>query len=133
MSTVPPPARPSTVALWIGRVISALPVLMLTMSGVMKLIKLDFLIEGFAKMELNDSLALPLGILELFCVALYVFPPTAVLGAILITGYMGGAILTHLRLGEDIYVQVGLGVLAWLGLYLREPRLRALAPWRRKA
>lgn len=75
-------------------------------------------------------MATPLGIVELVCAALYLLPRTAVLGAILLTGYMGGTIITHLRLGEPFYMQAGIGVLFWLGLYLRDARLRELAPWR---
>jgi hypothetical protein len=70
-------------------------------------------------------------ILELTCVALYVFPRTAVLGAVLLTAYLGGATATHVRVGESFAAPVVLGVLAWLGLYLREERLKALVPLRR--
>ena len=86
--------------------------------------------EGMALMGLPESLILPLGVLEMLCVAVYLVPRTSVLGAILLTGYMGGAILTHLRVGEAVYLQVAIGILVWLGLWLREPRLRALLPLR---
>jgi hypothetical protein len=81
--------------------------------------------------QLPSSLILPLGILELVCVAIYLFPPTAILGAILLTGYMGGAILAHLRVGEPVYVQATIGAVVWLGIFLREERLRKLIPIRR--
>jgi hypothetical protein len=84
-------------------------------------------------LQLPDSMVLPLGILELFCVVVYAVPRTAVLGAILLTGYVGGAMLTHLRIGEPVYMHVVLGLLLWLGLFLREPRLRDLLPLRRRS
>lgn len=122
----------SRVALWIGRVISALPVLMLIMSAVMKLLRPPEVVEGFSKLGWGEDLALTLAILELFCAVLYVIPPTAVLGAILVTGYLGGAIATHVRIYDSSFVTaLILGVLVWLGLYLREPRLRALIPLRK--
>lgn len=71
-----------------------------------------------------------LGILELLSAVLYLIPQTAVIGAILVTGYMGGAIATHLRVGDPVVVQVIIPILAWLGIWLREPRLRAILPFR---
>jgi uncharacterized protein YndB with AHSA1/START domain len=120
----------SKAALWTGRVISALPVLMLVMSGVMKLLKPAPVMEGLAKFGYPESLAFSLGILELVCTAVYVIPRTAVLGAILLTGYLGGATATHVRIGDALFAPVILGVLVWGGLYLRDARLRALLPTR---
>lgn len=133
MSSTVQPGSPkaSTWALWIGRVLSALPVLLLTMSGMVKLLQPDFLVQGFNHLGYDPSLSLYIGIVELLCVLVYLIPPTAVLGAILITGYMGGAIATHVRLGEPFIVQIVVGVLVWLGLFLREPRLWVLLPIRR--
>jgi hypothetical protein len=116
---------------WAGRIVSALPVLMLLMSGVMKLIKPAAVVESFAHLGYSDSLALPLGIVELACTVLYIVPQTAVLGAILLTGYLGGAVTTHLRIDEPFIGPIVLGALIWLGLFLRDPRLRALIPLRR--
>ena len=116
--------------LWTGRVLSALPVLMLLFSAGMKLAKPAPVLEGFVHLGYPASLALALGILELACTVLYVIPRTSVLGAILLTGYLGGATATHLRIGEPFYGPVLLGVLVWAGLYLRDPRLRALLPLR---
>lgn len=116
--------------LWTGRILSAIPVLMLLMSGVMKLLKPAFVVEGFKHLGIPESLMLGLGILELACTAVYVIPRTAVLGAILVTGFLGGAILTHLRVGEPIFMQSIFGVLVWGGVYLRDPRLRELIPLR---
>jgi hypothetical protein len=116
--------------MWVGRVISGLLALLFTISAVMKLLGGAGVTEGFAHMGLPESLRVPLGILELSCVVIYVIPATSIMGAILLTGYIGGAIVTHLRIGEPIYMQIGLGILVWLGLYLREQRLKALIPLR---
>jgi hypothetical protein len=88
------------------------------------------LAKGMAHLNLPDTMIQPLALLEVSCVAIYLFPPTAVLGAILLAGYMGGAICTHWRVGDPFFVQIGLGVAVWLGLYLRESRLRSLLPFR---
>ena len=117
--------------LWVSYIMSALPVVMLLMSAVMKLVKPAFVVEGFAHLGLPEKLALGLGILELACTIVYVIPVTSVPGAILLTGYLGGAILTHLRVGEPFFMQIIFGVVIWGGLYLRDPRLRALIPLRR--
>lgn len=114
--------------IWTGRVISFLLIPLFIMSAVMKLMMHPKVLEGTAHMGLPAALVFPLGILELACVVLYLIPPTAVLGAILLTGYLGGAILTHLRIGEPVFTQIGLGVLIWLGIWLRFSRLRQLLP-----
>ena len=131
MQTENPPAPVSKKMLWAGRIMSTLPVLMLIMSGVMKLLKPPTVKEGFTHLGLNENLSLGLGILELTCTALYAIPRTSVLGAILLTGYCGGAILTHLRIGEQFIAPVVLGLLVWGGLYLRDARVRALIPLRK--
>ena len=119
-----------TKLMWVGRVISGLIALLLTMSAVMKLLGGAEVTEGMAHMGLPESLRIPLGILEFSCVVIYLIPTTSVTGAILLTGYIGGAIVTHLRIGEPVFVQIALGMLIWLGLYLREQRLKALIPLR---
>jgi DoxX-like family len=124
-----PPA--SKTRLWAGYVASALPVLMLLMSGVMKLLRPAFVVESFALLGWPENLALALGILEISCTVVYLIPRTAVLGAILLTGYLGGAIATHVRIGEQFIGPLVFGVLVWLGLYLRDDRLRALLPLRK--
>jgi len=116
--------------LWTGRIMSALPVLMLLMSAVMKVAKPPPVMEGFKHLGLPESLAISLGILEVLCTVLYVIPRTAVLGAILLTGYLGGAIVSHLRVGDAFVGPIIFGVLIWGGLYLRDRRLRALIPFR---
>jgi len=131
MSSTSTPAAVSKKVRWAGYIMSGLPVLMLVFSGVMKLMNPPSLAEGFNHLGLPVSLALGLGILELTCTVVYVIPRTSVLGAILLTGYLGGAILTHLRVGDPFLAPVIPGVLLWGGPYLREPRLRALIPLRR--
>lgn len=116
---------------WVGRALSALAVLPFTLSAGMKLARRPEVIEGMGHLGLPESLILPLGLLELLCIVVYAVPRTSVLGAVLFTGYVGGAILTHLRIGEAVVLQIVLGVLIWLGLYLREPRLHALLPLRK--
>jgi 4-hydroxy-3-methylbut-2-en-1-yl diphosphate synthase IspG/GcpE len=116
--------------LWAGRVLSALPVLVLLVSAVMKFVKPAAVVEGFTHLGWPERYALGLGIVELGCTAVYLIPRTAVLGAILMTGFLGGAIATHVRIGEPFYLQAILGVLVWGGLFLRDDRLRALLPMR---
>lgn len=117
--------------LWVGRITSALPVLMLLFSGIMKLVKPEQLVAEFGRLGYAETAALGLGILELVCTVIYMIPRTAVLGAILLTGYLGGATATHVRIGDPFFVPIILGVLVWGGLYLRDARLRALLPLRR--
>ena len=118
-------------AVWTGRVLSGLASALFLFSASMKLKGPPEMAEGMAHLGLPMSLVLPLTVLELSCVAVYLIPPTAVLGAILLTGYIGGAICTHLRVGDPVIVQIALGVVVWLGLWLREPRLREIIPLRR--
>src|SRR4029078_4192230 len=115
---------------WAGYVMSALPVLMLLFSGILKLVKPASVAEGFTHLGYDDNLALGLGLVELLPTLLYVIPRTTVLGAILLTGYLGGATATHLRIGEPFHMAVLLGVFLWGGLYLPDERLRLLTPVR---
>jgi hypothetical protein len=114
---------------WTGWVLSGLVVSGLIFSGVMKLVKPAALVEEFTRLEWPD-VALALGIVEIACALIYAIPQTAVLGAILITGYLGGAIATHVRIEEGFISPLVIAVLAWIGLYLRDARLRALLPLR---
>lgn len=114
--------------IWAGRIVSVVPVFFLLMSASFKLMRHPQAVEGFAKMGYPAGSLLPLGIVEAACAILYVIPRTAVLGAILITGYLGGATDVHVRNGEQFFMPVFLGVLVWLGLYLRDRRVRALMP-----
>ena len=116
---------------WVGRVISVLASLLFLFSASMKLKGGPELAQGMEHLGLPDSMVVPLAILELSCVAIYLIPATSVLGGILLAGYLGGAICTHWRVGDPFVVQIVLGLLVWLGVYLREDRLKALIPLRR--
>ncbi len=117
--------------LWAGRIISALPALLLLFSGVAKLMKPVPIVQGFAHFGYPETLILGIGILEIACTIVYLIPRTSVLGAILLTGYLGGATATNVRVGDPLFfVPAVLGVLVWAGLFLREDRLRALLPLR---
>ncbi len=147
MSASPvPPAMPlnyqaarkpavSPAALWTGRVMSALPALFLLMDAVMKLMKPKVVVEGTMKLGYPEYVILPLGIVLLLCTLLYIWPLTSVLGAILLTGYLGGAVASHVRVGDPLFSHalfpIYFGILLWCGLVLRDPRLRALLPLRR--
>ena len=114
-----------------GWLLSLLPSLMLLFSGIMKLLRPEDVVKGFEHRGYPDHLALALGIVEIGCTLIYLFPRTAVLGAILLTGYLGGAIATHVRILEWQFVAaLVLGVLVWGGLFLRDLRVRALIPVR---
>lgn len=127
----PPQTAPvSKATLWTGRVMSALPVLMLTFSAAMKFAKPTPVVEGFVHLGWPEHLALALGMIEIASAILYAIPQTAVLGAILVTGYLGGATATHVRIEEAFFMPIVLGILAWGGLYLRDRRIRALMPLR---
>jgi hypothetical protein len=117
-------------ALWAGRLVSAVAALGLVASATMKLSHQAKLVEGFVgQLGYPESTLTGIGLLELACVALYVIPRTRVLGAVLVTGYLGGAIATHVRIGEAFVAPLVLGVLFWLGLYLRDARVRAISPF----
>jgi hypothetical protein len=129
------PAIPASKArLWAGRVMTAIPVLFLLMDGGMKLFPIAPVTETMTQLGWQPSLAPKIGILLLASLALYVLPRTSVLGAILLTGYLGGAIATHVRVGNPLFTYVlfpvYVALLLWGGLYLREDRLRALIPLR---
>ena len=118
---------------WAGYVISALPALFLLVDGAMKLMKPVPVVEATVQLGYPDSVIMPLGIVLLACTMLYVIPRTAVLGAILLTGYLGGAVATHVRVSDGLFpllFPVLVGALVWGGLYLRDDRLRALLPLR---
>lgn len=114
--------------LWAGRIISVLPVLLLCFSASMKLIQPAQFVEQIAPLGYSPNVMFWIGIVELLCTILYVIPQTAVLGAILLAAYLGGAVATHVRIGDAFIIPIVLGVLVWGGLYLRDPRLRALLP-----
>jgi hypothetical protein len=115
--------------LWTSYVLSALPVLMLLMSGVMKITRNAEVVKGFADWPAGSAIAI--GLLELACTVVYLIPRTAVLGAILLTAYLGGATAVTVRIAGPFALPVVFGVLVWGGLYLRDLRVRALIPLRR--
>jgi hypothetical protein len=119
--------------LWAGRILSALPALFLLVDGVGKLIKPVPVVEATVRLGYSESVILPLGIVLLACTVVYLIPRSAVLGAILLTGYLGGAVATHVRADDGLFpilFPVILGVLLWGGIFLRDHRLRALIPLR---
>lgn len=117
--------------IWTGRVLSALPVALMAFSAVLKLLKPAPVLQSFAHAGYPESLLVVLGIIELLCCMVYVIPRTAIVGAILMTGYLGGATATNVRVGDPSWIiTVTLGVLVWAGLYLRDARLRTLLPLR---
>ena len=126
-------------ALWTGRVLSAIVILFMIFDGVIKLPPLGVVTETMAQIgwPADVGTARLLGIIGLVSTALYALPRTSVLGAILLTGYMGGAIATHIRIGNPLFSHtlfgVYLGVILWGGLYLRDPKVRALIPFSRQA
>jgi DoxX-like protein len=129
-TTQAPPV--STRKLWTGRVLSTLAILFLVMDGVMKLVNPVPVVEGMNRLGYPLRLTTPIGIILLLCVLFYAIPRTSILGAILLTGYLGGAVASQLRIGEPLFSHVlfpvYFGILIWVGLYLRDHRLRALVP-----
>ncbi len=118
--------------LWTGRIMSALPVLLILFASSIKLAKTASAVEGTIKTGYPASLVVPVGIIELTCVVFYVIPATSVLGAILLTGLLGGATATLVRVGDpSIPLPIITGMLVWGGLFFRDPRIRALIPLRR--
>lgn len=125
----------SPVALWTGRILSGLVIVFLLFDGAIKLIPLDIVIETSRQLGIPTDLAVTLGVLTPIGTVLYAWPRTSVLGAILLTGYLGGAIYVHIRAGSPLFSHtlfgVYLGIMIWGGLYLRDERLRLIFPWRR--
>lgn len=117
--------------LWAGRIVSAFPALFLLFDGVMKLVKPAPVVEATVRLGWPESTIVPLGVVLVVCTIIYLIPKTSVLGAILLTAYLGGAVATHVRAGEPVFsiiFAISFGVLLWLGLYLRNPTLRLLVP-----
>ncbi|WP_438483059.1 DoxX family protein [Oleiharenicola lentus] len=128
---IPTPSKGARVT---GYILTGLVGIALIGSGVMKIIAQKDdpkLLENLAHIGMTVDLIPKIGVLELICAVIYLIPRTAVLGAVLLTGYMGGAILTHVRVGDPFHTQIIIGVVVWAGIYLREPRLRAVLPLRK--
>lgn len=121
---------PSSSRLLMGRVVSALPVLFLAFDAVTKVVQIEPVVESFKELGVPVHLARGIGVLELVCLFFYLVPRTAPLGALLLTGYLGGAVATHVRVESPLLSHtlfpVYVGALLWLGLYLRDRRVRAL-------
>lgn len=136
MSTMTQTPTISSTSLWTGRVLSGLVIAFLLFDGAIKLIPLQVVTDTMVELGYSGSadLARLLGVLTLLCTILYAVPRTSILGAILLTGYLGGAMATHLRVGNPLFSHLlfglYLGVMAWGGLYLRDARLRSLIPLR---
>jgi hypothetical protein len=116
-------------SLWAGRILSALPALFLLLDGIMKVVKPAFVVEATVQLGYPESVIVALGVVLVACTILYLVPRTDVLGAILLTGYLGGAVATHVRVGGPLFsilMPVILGVMLWGGLYLRDERVRSL-------
>ena len=124
-------------ARWAGRVLSGLVVVFLLFDGAIKLVPLPVVTETMDKMGYgaSENLARTLGVITIACAVLYSIPPTSIVGAILLTGYLGGAMASHVRIGSPLFSHVlfgfYLGLMVWGGLWLRDRRLRDLMPWRR--
>jgi len=122
----------SKVAVWTGWIVGTPPALLVAMAGMMNFSRTPQVLEGLKHTGYPESVATPLGVVALCCAALYMIPRTAVLGAILLTGYFGGAIATHVRIEEAQFViAAAMGVMVWLGLFLRDRRVRVLIPFRK--
>lgn len=127
------PARGNRKALWAGRIVSGLAAAFMTMDCMVKVLQLPVAVEGTIKLGYAPGIVLWLGLIQVAMLALYLIPRTAVLGAILWTGYLGGAIATHVRLGNPLFTHVlsptYVAAFLWCGLWLRDPRLRAMLPF----
>ncbi|HEV2499699.1 MAG TPA: DoxX family protein [Terriglobia bacterium] len=135
MPMTAPTIPASKTALWSGRILSALVVLFTLFDGVAKVMKEPHAVQASAQLGYADRLIPVIGIILLICTVIYVIPRTSILGAVLLTGYLGGATASQMRIGSPLFETVFpiiFGVLVWLGLFLREERLRALIPLRRE-
>ena len=120
---------------WTGLVMSGLPALFLLVDGIMKLFKPAVVVDTTVQLGFPEPVILPLGVVLLACTILYLLPQTAVLGAILLTGYLGGAVATHVRVQDGVFpivFPVIIGALLWGGLVLRDPQVAALLPLARR-
>ncbi|HET7274513.1 MAG TPA: DoxX family protein [Longimicrobiaceae bacterium] len=130
----PPDGRESKTWLWTGRVLSGLAILFLLFDSLGKLMRVDPAIQGSVDLGYPASAVLGIGVTLLICTILYAIPRTAVLGAILLTGYLGGAVATHVRVENPLFSHIlfpcYVGLFVWGGLYLRDRRVRALIPLR---
>ena len=131
MTTTSDPVRPSKPVLVLGWVLSLLPALMLLAAAAMSLSRSEKVMEDMRTHGFTERAGMIVGVAALVSAVLYLLPPTAVLGASLMSGYLGGAVVTHVRAQEPFFIPIIVGVVLWLGLFLRDPRLRVLIPFRR--
>jgi hypothetical protein len=137
MPAVVEEAPVSTSARWLGRILSGLVILFLLFDGAIKLVPWPVVTEAMDRIGYGSSetLARTLGLITVVCTILYTIPPTSILGAILLTGYLGGAMASHLRIGSPLFTHTlfgfYLGLMVWGGLWLRDRKLRTLIPWQR--
>lgn len=125
---------PSNARLWAGRIVGGLPALLLILDAVMKLVKPEPVVKATVELGFPEAAIVPLGIVLLISTLLYLFPRTNVLGAILLTGYLGGAVATHVHVGHgafEILFPVIFGVFLWGGLWIRDDRIRDILPFRK--
>lgn len=126
-TTAPAAAAPRR---WPGRVVSGIPAAFLAFDAAIKLANPAFVTEASVRIGVPPGLSVGLGVLLAACLALYLIPRTAPIGAVLLTGYLGGAVLTHLRVGDPLISHtlfpIYVGALVWAGLYLRDDRVRRL-------
>lgn len=138
METTIAKARPQPVAraskqIWAGRILSGLIVLFLVFDSAVKLVQSHWAMEATAQLGYSTAVVFPLGAVLLASTILYILPGTSILGAMLLTAYLGGATATHVRVGQPFVFPIAFGVLVWLGLWLRDARVRALVPLARAA
>ncbi len=126
--------RRAPTALWVGRILSGLAALFMLFDAAIKVLELPVAVQGTTQLGYPESVVFGLGVIQLVCLAVYLVPRTSVLGAILWTGYLGGAIATHVRLGNPLFSHIlfptYVAAFLWLGLWLRDERLRAVLPFR---
>lgn len=124
-TSIPEAAKTSKAQLITGRVLWAIVVPFLLMDATMHVAKPDFVVQACDKLQIPVGSIVPLGIVQFICLALYIFPRTAALGAVLLTGYLGGAMAIHMRIGDPMWFPVLVGALLWGSLYLRDARVRS--------
>lgn len=135
MQTTTDIAAPSKFRLWTGRVLSILTILFLLFDGIMKLVRPLPVTQAMTQLGFPQNLSVPIGVILLFCTALYAIPSTSIFGAVLLTGYLGGAVVSQLRIGASLFgstlFPIYFAMLIWAAIYLQEPRLRAFIPVRK--
>ena len=135
MQTATDITTPSKSRLWTGRILSILTILFLLFDGIMKLVRPLPVTQAMTQLGFPQHLSIPIGVILLLCTALYAMPSTSVLGAVLLTGYLGGAVVSQLRIGAPLFgstlFPIYFAVLMWAAIYLQEPRLRAFIPVRK--